>query len=122
MKSVKRRELLKLSVIGCAITLAGCGGSDEGQVSEAAASPPVTPSAVWDPSPSLVFTAGTSNVKIDLANTLPVGIKRGGVFSLATTSQALPSGVTLSAQGVVTVVNAAAGITSNIVFAYAEPA
>lgn len=112
MKFVKRRELLKFGAIGCAIALSGCGGSDRSEDS----------SAVWDPSSSLVFTAGSGNVRVDLTQTLPSGVIRGGTFSLSPTSRPLPAGVTLSAQGILTAVSPVAGITSDIVFAYTEPA
>lgn len=123
MKFVNRRKLLTFGVWGCGIALAGCGGSDELVIARAApALAPATPSAVWDPTPWLVFNAGIGTVKVDLAKTLPSSVKRGGVFSLDTSSRPLPSGVTLSPAGILTAINPSAGIASNIVFAYAEPA
>ncbi len=120
MMTDKRRDLLKLGAFGCAITLAGRVRSDAGEPSIAKARP-VSPT-VWDPSPWLVFAATRHPVRVDLSQTLPSGVSRGGTFSLASTSRSLPSGVSLSTQGVLTLVDPIAGITSNIIFAYAEPA
>ena len=110
--SVKRRELLKLGALGYAVTLAGCGRSHLEHI----------PLKVWDPTPWLLFRAGASNVSLDLSLTLPTGVRRGGTFSLASTSGSLPDGMSLSAQGILIAVNPVAGITSKIIFSYAEPA
>ena len=110
--SVKRRELLKFGAFGSAIAVAGCGRSAKDTF----------PKKVWDPTPWLLFTAGESNVSLDLSLTLPTGIRSGGTFCLAATSSSLPSGMSLSAQGILTLANPIAGITSNIIFDYAEPA
>ena len=109
--SVKRRELLKLGALSYAVALAGCGRSHGENI----------PSEVWDPTPWLLFTAGASNVSLDLSLTLPTGIRRGGAFSLASTSKSLPDGMSLSAHGILIAVNPVAGITSEIIFSYAEP-
>jgi hypothetical protein len=66
------------------------------------------------------FIAGQTRT-IDLAVTLPVEALRGGDFSLASGSAALPSGFSLSPTGLLTATNPAAGQTANIVFAYKEP-
>ena len=105
----KRRDLLKFA-FGSAIALAGCRSTKDALSAE-----------VWDPSPWLLFTAGKSHVSLDLSLTLSTGIRPGGTFSLAATSGPLPAGVSLSAQGILTLTNPIAGTTSNIIFAYAEP-
>ena len=119
MMTDKRRDLLKLGAFGCAITLARRVRSDAGEPSIAQARP--VSSTVWDPSPWLLFTTGRHPVRVDLSETLPSGVSRGGTFSLTSTSRSLPTGVSLSTQGILTVVDPIVGITSNIVFAYAEP-
>lgn len=122
MPMLDRRRLLKLGLFGAAAALAGCGPSDASLSPDTttAASPSPAPSGTWDPSPSLSFPAGTT-ATIDLGATLPPGVRRGGIFSLAPTSVALPPGVTLSANGALTVTSPSPGVTSNIVFAYSEP-
>jgi hypothetical protein len=64
---------------------------------------------------------GATNVVVDLALTLPSGVARGGVFSLAPSSQPLPFGVLLASNGLLTVSNPAAGLTEGVVFSYSEP-
>jgi hypothetical protein len=66
------------------------------------------------------FIAGQSRT-IDLAVTLPAEAIRGGVFNLASGSAALPSGFSLTPNGLLTATNPAAGQTANIIFAYKEP-
>ena len=119
MTSAKRRDLLKLGAFGCATTLAGRARCYEGEPSLAQARS-ISPT-VWDPSPWLLLTTGKHTVRVDLSQTLPNGVSRGGTFSLASTSRSLPSGMSLSTQGILTVVDPIVGITSNIIFAYAEP-
>ena len=111
MASVRRRALLKFGAFWSATSLAGYGESNEGGLSANA----------WDPTPWLLFKAEQANVSLDLSLTLPTGIRPGGTFSLAATSGPLPSGMSLSAQGILTLANPIAGVTNNIVFAYAEP-
>ena len=71
--------------------------------------------------PSLQLTSGVT-VRIELASTLPPGVRGGGVFGVDPSGAPLPAGVTLSAEGALVVDAAAAsGTTVGIVFNYTEP-
>jgi len=135
MVHLNRRKLLLFGLCGSAASLVGCGGSERDTSSLTAAptpssgpaltpAPAPTPSSasptVWNPSPWLAFSSG-STVALDLSITLPTGVRRGGIFSLAAGSVALPQGVTLSSAGMLSLANPSPGITNGIVFAYAEP-
>ncbi len=66
----------------------------------------------------LVFTAGATQA-IDLNDTLPAGVARGGTFSVDGSGAALPVGVTLSAGGILNVsATATTGVTAGLIFAY----
>jgi len=69
---------------------------------------------------ALYFSAG-SGATLDLAGTLPAGVARGGVFGISPGGAALPSGVTLSSAGILSVGNASAGAVVGVLFTYAEP-
>ena len=59
---------------------------------------------------------------IDLNNTLPAGVVRGGVFSVDGSGARLPTGAALATNGLLTVAaSAVVGVTSGVVFAYAAP-
>lgn len=141
-----RRKALK-GLFGCAVLLAGCGGSEEYQFGASPSPPPPptprpsppppspspspTPAPSPSPSPSPspaawnvylpVFTAG-SNQTFDLASTLPTGVRRGGSFGVDPNGAPLPTGMTLSSSGVLSVGSASTGSTTGVVFWYAEPA
>jgi hypothetical protein len=67
-----------------------------------------------------VFTAGGSTA-FDLATTLPAGVVRGGVYTIDPTGAALPDGMELSREGVLSVGRASAATMEGVVFAYEEP-
>lgn len=115
----RRRILLAAAGIGGA-TLLGCGGSGSSDV--AALQPPAPPQLqiVWDPTPWMVFIAG-STTTVDLNATLPAEVKPGGTFSLATGSTPLPPGFALAANGRLTATNPQEGQTRNVLFMYVEP-
>jgi hypothetical protein len=59
---------------------------------------------------------------VDLKPALPAGLRSGGRFEVDASGSPLPSGVTLSADGLLTAAaNATAGVTLGVVFAYIEP-
>lgn len=136
MLSEGRRKALKFGLFGSAVLLSGCGGS---AVSDALPSQSQTPAppiggtppapapsqapttAQWNPAPWLSFPTG-ANLTFNLTVTLPTGVRPGGTFGLAADSRALPQGMSLSSSGLLTVANASAGITSGVIFTYAEPA
>ena len=98
----------------------GCGGSGSGSTSESNAPQPDIQPSVWDLSPWMWFIARQSRT-IDLSATLPAEAIRGGVFNLASGSAALPSGFSLTPNGLLTATNPAESQTANVVFAYNEP-
>jgi hypothetical protein len=67
-----------------------------------------------------IFTAGTG-ATFDLSTTLPSGLARGGTFSVASSGAALPSGMSLSSGGILSVGSASASQVSGVIFAYQEP-
>ena len=70
-----------------------------------------------------LLIAGDTSFVCDLAPTLPAGIIRGGRFSVDTSGAALPPGVTLSPEGILSLTGGArVGATNGVVFAYTEPA
>jgi hypothetical protein len=52
---------------------------------------------------------------------LPTTVKPGGTFAIAPTGVPLPTGMTLTPDGVLTATGATIGSTSGVVFSYAEP-
>lgn len=117
---MKRRALLLGAASAGGTLLFGCGGSSAPSTPGSGAPLPDVQADVWDPSPWMWFIAGQSRT-IDLAVTLPAEAIRGGVFSLASGSAALPSGFSLTPNGLLNATNPAKSQTANIVFAYNEP-
>lgn len=73
----------------------------------------------WDPG-VLWLVAGDTAV-IDLSKTLPVGIARGGTFSIDPSGQPLPTGVTLTPSGQLSGGGASMRSMTDVVFVYSEP-
>lgn len=134
MSIIKRRSFLVCSSLGLPVWLGGCGGGqsnlDTSTEQALGTSPTPTPVAAPAPPPSppewnvkagLTFVAGATGV-VDLNNTLPTGVSRGGTFSVDSTGAPLPVGTTLSADGKLTIASVATvGMTAGIVFAYTTP-
>jgi hypothetical protein len=79
----------------------------------------LTSRAKWDPGPLTGLYAGG---RVDLNETLPRNVARGGVFSVDATGLSLPKGVSLQPDGwLVADVSAAGASVSNVVFSYEEP-
>jgi hypothetical protein len=116
---MRRRELLVSAIAAAAGAelLGCCGGNGD---SASGAPPTLAGPVVWDPGP-LLFVAG-SFASIDLSQTLPVGMRRGGVFGLAAGSSPLPAQLSLSADGFLLAAGASVISTANLVFSYQEPA
>jgi hypothetical protein len=68
----------------------------------------------------LYFSPG-GIVTMDLALTLPDSVVRGGIFAVASTGAGLPTGMTLSRQGILAIGTAAPGPVVGVVFSYTEP-
>lgn len=73
---------------------------------------------VINPAPAFVVGSGAS---LDLALTLPAGVVRGGVFSVSSSGASLPTGMSLTGAGILSVGSAAIGTVAGVVFSYAEP-
>ena len=83
--------------------------------------PTPVPVVVWDTGNSLRLVADSVS-RYDLNVTLPAAMRRGGVFRVASSGTALPTGVALAATGILSA-SSSAGIGSvvGVVFAYDEP-
>ncbi len=112
--TVERRLLLKLALGGGAWIVAGCPPRD--------VQPDAGPDELlsW-PVPELVFVEG-SGTSLSLGATLPAGVKAGGTFALDPGSAPLPSGMTLTPDGTLSLGAATAGSVGGVIFLYAEPA
>jgi hypothetical protein len=66
------------------------------------------------------FTSGSSTA-FDLSTTLPSGVVSGGTFSVDPNGAPLPTGMTLSSKGILSVGTAVATSVGGVVFVYAEP-
>ncbi|MGH6611071.1 MAG: hypothetical protein ACRECQ_12525 [Burkholderiaceae bacterium] len=83
----------------------------------AAAPPPAAPSGAWVVNPPS-FAVG-SGATFNLANTLPAGVARGGVFGVSSSGAPLPTGMTLTPAGILGVGTATVGNVAGVVFTYA---
>jgi len=112
--NVKRRSLLlSAAVLAAGRTLVACGSSGGGTAG--------SQSDVWVV--SAVLYAGQPSIVVDLSSTLPAGTKQGGTFGVDSSGAALPSGVSLSSDGILSLDSAASvGVTQGVVFSYTEPA
>jgi hypothetical protein len=62
-----------------------------------------------------------NDVDFDLAATLPPDVARGGFFGVSASGAALPSGMILSANGILSMGSATPGRAVGVVFTYTEP-
>lgn len=96
------------------LALPGCGAGSERSDGAPDAS------VAWEIREVLAFVAGTEST-INLTDTLPLGVARGGRFAISPSGAALPAGMSLRSDGVMTVAGSAAiGATSGVVFEYRE--
>ena len=128
---VDRRALLKYAAAATAGALAGCrwdsdSASPLGAPLETVAAPtaPTPPAAApteaaWVPNvPPMLVGSGAS---FELSSTLPPGVKRGGMFGLDASGTLLPTGMDLSAAGLLSVGSAAIGTVAGVIFTYDAP-
>ena len=81
--------------------------------------PPPAPPVSWNAPQTLMVRSGNF---LDLKTTLPTGVAAGGRFELDPAGAALPSGTTLSSNGILSVRSTALQLAvSGIIFAYVEP-
>jgi hypothetical protein len=124
---MKRRKFLVSTLasaasvpgLGCSHGGSGAGGPPAAQATAPATALAAQSATVWKP-PPIVFPAGGDS-SIDLALTLPAGVRRGGTFGLAPHSAPLPPQVTLSPKGILRASGAPVSLTENVIFTYQEP-
>lgn len=146
MSNVQRRSVLRLLGGGLTVAL-GCGSDGAGANGNAhggggggdgvvggggiAGSPSAggsgdpggggagggTTTSSWTVPEKISFVEGSEST-FDLATTLPTGTPAGGVFSVDASGAGLPSGMTLSPEGLLSVGAAGVGDTEGVVFAY----
>ena len=116
MKQLGRRTVLGYGLRAGALLLLGCEVGQ--QDASTSADTPGAPAAwVVNPPSFAVGGGGTFN----LANTLPVGVVRGGVFDVSSSGAKLPTGMTLTSAGILSVGSASVGSVAGVVFTYASP-
>lgn len=126
-----RRDVLGFGLGAGSLMLLGCDvlNEEDGSTTTAAtppattpppaaAPPPAAPSSAWVVNPPS-FAVG-SNATFNLANTLPAGVARGGVFGVSASGAPLPSGMTLTPAGILGVGTAMVGSVAGVVFTYAS--
>ena len=140
MKKVGRRTVLRFGLGVGALVLLGCDvsqcetcevrGEDASEPPVAtpapapapaptpAPSPPAAPSAWVVNPPSFAVGSGTT---FNLATTLPAGVARGGAFDVSTSGARLPTGMTLTPAGILSVGTATVGSVAGVVFTYSSP-
>ena len=93
----------------------GGGGGSGGQGS------PTESQDTWAIAP-LTLSIGDATIVYQLSATLPPNVKRGGTFGVDPSGNPLPTGVSLSSDGVLALnKQAAPGGAAGVVFSYVEP-
>jgi len=122
MKQVVRRKVLGFGLGAGALLLLGCDFSNQ-EAPAAAASPPAAApppaSAAWVVNPPSFAVGGGAT--FNLAATLPAGVARGGAFGVSSAGAKLPTGMTLTPTGILSVGVATVGSVAGVVFTYASP-
>ena len=115
MKQVGRRTVLGFGLGAGALLILGCEVRE--QDSPASADISAT-SAAWvvNPPSFAVGGGGTFN----LSNTLPIGVTRGGQFGVSSSGAKLPTGMTLTPAGILSVGSASVGSVAGVVFTYSS--
>lgn len=139
MDRINRRKALAIGAIGCAHLLSGCWETDataelstspvtpdnpsSGATVASSSPPPSAPistaATAWTVGP-LYFTVGAL-ATFDLTATLPRGVIRGGSFGVSENGATLPSGMTLSSAGILSIGSATSSLVASVVFTYTEP-
>ncbi|MEQ1506318.1 MAG: hypothetical protein ABMB14_29065 [Myxococcota bacterium] len=129
MPITRRRVLISgLSIGGAAALGIGCAdsgddgsggglldsGSPEGTTPTEPTDDPTATEWIIPPTLLVEGSGGT----VDLATTLPIGTPAGGTFGMDPSGAALPAGMTLSGDGILSVGTAAAGTIDGVVFTY----
>ena len=138
MKEAGRRTVLRFGLGVGALLLLGCEVSEEDASAPEAATPapdtpaPSAPTAPTAPAPSPPaapsawvvnppsFAVGGGG-KFNLATTLPASVARGGLFDVSTSGARLPTGMTLTPAGILSVGTATVGSVAGVVFTYSSP-
>lgn len=75
----------------------------------------------WEIDAKKIQDALQKNTSIDLAKTLPRSVSKGGIFTVDPNGSPLPSGLSLSKEGILSVQFDKNIQVSGVVFAYEEP-
>ena len=118
-----RRNVLGFGLASGALLLLGCDFSDQDASATAAPAPAAPPpsaaaSSAWVVNPP-TFAVG-SNGTFNLSTTLPAGVARGGVFGVSASGAPLPTGMTLTPAGILSVGTAKVGSVAGVVFTYSS--
>ena len=128
MNGVNRRDATAWALSAGTLLCAGCGGGSAEATTTLADSPPPAPSPPpvaelpeWNMQQVWAFVAG-SPASVDLADTLPAGLARGGRFGVHASGAPLASGMALTAAGLLSIsAGTPVGATSGVVFEYSLP-
>jgi hypothetical protein len=83
--------------------------------------PPTSPAPEWSMQQVWAFVAGSA-ASVNLSDTLPAGLKRGGSFAVHPSGAPPAADMALTAAGVLSVsAGTLVGATSGVVFEYREP-
>lgn len=119
MKELGRRSILRFGLGAGALLLLGCDFSEQDASASAETPAPPAASSAWVVNPPS-FAVG-SGATFNLATTLPVGVARGGAFGVSTSGARLPTGMGLTAAGILSVGTATVGSVAGVVFTYSSP-
>ena len=116
MKQLGRRTVLGFGLGAGALLLLGCevGQQDASTSADMPAGP-----AAWVVNPPSFAVGGGGS--FNLSSTLPIGVARGGVFGVSASGANLPTGMTLTSAGILSVGSASVGSVAGVVFTYASP-
>lgn len=128
MNGVNRRDATAWALSAGALLCAGRGGGLDAaattladDLSPAPSPPPVADLPAWNMQQVWAFVAGAP-ASVDLAETLPAGLARGGRFGVHASGAPLAAGMTLTADGLLSVAaGTPVGATSGVVFEYSKP-
>jgi hypothetical protein len=118
-----RRKLLEQGLAVAAVAAVGigtnCQAAPPRRTSVAASKDNANPSSQvsWTPRIPALPVGGS----FDLAGTLPPNVARGGRFGLDSRGAPLPTGMSLSEAGILSVGSAATGKVSGVLFTYEVP-